>query len=125
MVNAVGHLLVTKKFLGLLKAGNAPRIINITSEAGSISKMERFRGYYYFASKAAMNMFTRSLAWDPETDRMTTIAMHPGWVRTDMGGSEADLSVTESAAGILKVVAALTLQDNGKFYTWDGKEYPW
>jgi NAD(P)-dependent dehydrogenase (short-subunit alcohol dehydrogenase family) len=125
MVNAVGHLLVTKKFLGLLKAGNAPRIINITSEAGSISKMERFRGYYYFASKAAMNMFTRSLAWDPETNGMTTIAMHPGWVRTDMGGSEADLSVTESAAGILKVVAALTLQDNGKFYTWDGKEYPW
>jgi hypothetical protein len=46
-------------------------------------------------------------------------------MRTDMGGSDADLSVTESAEGILKVIANLTPGDNGKFYTWDGKEYPW
>jgi len=124
-VNAVGQLLVTKKFLGLLKTGNAPKIINITSEAGSISRMDRFRGYYYFASKAAMNMFTRCLAWDPETDGITTIAMHPGWVRTDMGGPMATLSTEESAKKILSVVDRLSPQDSGKFYTYTGDEYPW
>ena len=124
-VNAAGQILAAQKFLDLLKKGNAPRIINISSEAGSISTMNRFRGYYYLGSKAALNMFTRCMAWDPETAGMITIAIHPGWVRTDMGGADADLSVTESAQGILNVIAALTPDDNGKFYTWDGKEYPW
>ena len=124
-VNAAGQILAAQKFLDLLKKGNAPRIINISSEAGSISTMNRFRGYYYFGSKAALNMFTRCMAWDPETTGIITIAIHPGWVRTDMGGADADLSVTESAEGILNVIAALTPDDNGKFYTWDGKEYPW
>jgi len=125
MVNAAGQVLVAQKFLDLLKAGTDPKIINITSEAGSISTMNRFRGYYYFGSKAAMNMFSRSMAWDPDTAGIITVALHPGWVRTDMGGSNADLSVTESAEGILKVIANLTPDDNGKFYTWEGKEYPW
>jgi NAD(P)-dependent dehydrogenase (short-subunit alcohol dehydrogenase family) len=125
MVNAVGQMLVAQNFLDLLKQGNLPKIINISSEAGSISTMDHFRGYYYFGSKAAQNMFTRCMAWDPETDGIIIIAMHPGWVRTDMGGSNADLSVTESAEGILNVIANLTPEENGKFYTWDGKEYPW
>jgi NAD(P)-dependent dehydrogenase (short-subunit alcohol dehydrogenase family) len=125
MVNAVGQVLVAQKFLDLLKAGTDPKIINVTSEAGSISTMNRFRGYYYFGSKAAMNMFSRSMAWDPDTTGIITIALQPGWMRTDMGGSIADLSVTESAEGILKVIANLTSEDNGKFYTWEGKEYPW
>jgi NAD(P)-dependent dehydrogenase (short-subunit alcohol dehydrogenase family) len=124
-VNAVGQVLVAQKFLDILKAGTDPKIINVTSEAGSISTMNHFRGYYYFGSKAAMNMFSRSMAWDPDTAGIITIALHPGWVRTDMGGSDAHLSVTESAEGILKVIAKLTPEDNGKFYTWDGKEYPW
>jgi NAD(P)-dependent dehydrogenase (short-subunit alcohol dehydrogenase family) len=125
MVNAVGQVLAAQKFLDLLQAGNDPKIINVTSEAGSISTMNHFRGYYYFGSKAAMNMFSRSMAWDPDTAGIITIALQPGWMRTDMGGSHADLSVTESAEGILKVIANLTSEDNGKFYTWEGKEYPW
>jgi NAD(P)-dependent dehydrogenase (short-subunit alcohol dehydrogenase family) len=124
-VNAVGQVLVAQRFLDLLKAGTNPKIINVTSEAGSISTMKHYRGYYYFGSKAAMNMFSRSMAWDPDTAGIITIALHPGWVRTDMGGTNAHLSVTESAEGILKVIADLTPEDNGKFYTWDGKEYPW
>jgi NAD(P)-dependent dehydrogenase (short-subunit alcohol dehydrogenase family) len=124
-VNAIGQMLVAQKALDLLKAGTAPKIINITSESGSVSTMTHFRGYYYFGSKATMNMFTRCMAWDPDTAGIVTIALHPGWVRTDMGGTNADLSVTESAGGIIKVISSLTPDDNGKFYTWDGKEYPW
>jgi NAD(P)-dependent dehydrogenase (short-subunit alcohol dehydrogenase family) len=124
-VNAVAQVLVAQKFLDFLKAGTNPKIINVTSEAGSISMMNHFRGYYYFGSKAAMNMFSRNMAWDPDTAGIITIALHPGWMRTDMGGADAQLSVTQSAEGILKVIANLTPRDNGKFYTWDGMEYPW
>jgi NAD(P)-dependent dehydrogenase (short-subunit alcohol dehydrogenase family) len=87
--------------------------------------MDHFRGYGYYGSKAAENMYTRALAFDPETEGITVIAVHPGWVRTDMGGTKAPLSASDSAAGILNVIDALTPEDNGKFYTWEGKEYPW
>jgi NAD(P)-dependent dehydrogenase (short-subunit alcohol dehydrogenase family) len=124
-VNAVGPMLVAKHFIPLLKAGERPCLICISSEAGSISRMTSFRGYYYYGSKALLNMFGRALAWDPETQGITVIALHPGWVRTDMGGRNATLSPAESAAGILRVTAGLAPADNGKFYTWEGKEYPW
>jgi len=123
--NAVGPVLVAQKFIHLLKNGIDPKIVNISSESGSISNMRHFRGYAYYGSKAAENMYTRSLACDPETAGITVIAVHPGWVRTDMGGPEAHLSAADSAAGILKVVDGLTPEDNSKFYTWEGAEYPW
>jgi NAD(P)-dependent dehydrogenase (short-subunit alcohol dehydrogenase family) len=124
-VNAVGQILVVQGFLALMQAAESPQIINVTSEAGSIATMDHFRGYYYYGSKAAINMYTRCLAWDPEMEGGIVIAMHPGWVRTRMGGPDAHLSAAESAEGILKVIASLTPADNGKFYTWEGNEYPW
>jgi NAD(P)-dependent dehydrogenase (short-subunit alcohol dehydrogenase family) len=124
-VNAVGPLTVAQRFRNLLLNSGNPKIVNISSEAGSISKMNRFRGYAYYGSKAAENMLTRCLAYDPEIKGITVIAMHPGWVRTDMGGPNAPLSTAESAAGILKVTDQLTPEDNGNFYTWEGVKHPW
>ena len=124
-VNAVGQMLVVKHFTKFLVTADEPKLINISSEAGSISTMTSFRGYYYFGSKALLNMFSRALAWDPEISGITVAAIHPGWVRTDMGGPDAHISVTQSAAGIIQVTDALTSQDNGNFYTWDGDEHPW
>ena len=124
-VNAVGAVLVAQAFIKLLKKGNDPKLINVSSEAGSIERMDHFRGYNYYGSKTAMNMYTRSLAWDPETVGVTVIAIHPGWVRTDMGGPDAHLSTEQSAEGLIKVTTDLTPSDNGKFFTWEGNEYPW
>lgn len=124
-VNAVGAVLVAQKFVPLLKKSDEPKLVNVSSEAGSIERMNHFRGYSYYGSKAAMNMYTRSLAWDPETGGIIVIAIHPGWVRTDMGGPNAHLSTTQSVAGLLKVTAGLSPEDNGKFYVWDGSELPW
>ena len=125
MVNAISPILVVQKFLSLLKAGTSPKVIMISSESGSISTMQQFRGYTYFGSKAALNMFTRCLAWDPEAAGIISVTVHPGWVRTDMGGPTAHLSVTESAGGILKLADRLTAVENGKFLTWEGEEFPW
>ena len=124
-INAVSQILVAKRFLDLLVAGRDAKIVNVSSESGSVSQMTGFRGYYYFGSKAALNMYTRALAWDPEARGITVIALHPGWVRTDMGGEAAPILPAESAAGILRVADGLSPEDNGKFLTWDGREYPW
>ena len=124
-INAVGAVIVAQGFINLLQKGIEPKLVNVSSEAGSITGMTHFRGYHYYGSKAAMNMYTRALAWDPETEGITVIAIHPGWVRTDMGGPNAHLSTEQSAAGLLKVTDKLTPADNAKFYTWEGSELPW
>jgi NAD(P)-dependent dehydrogenase (short-subunit alcohol dehydrogenase family) len=124
-VNAVGPVLVAQCYLDLLKAGDAPQLVNISSEAGSISRMTSHRGYAYYASKAALNMFTRALAFDRNLSGIIVVSLHPGWVRTDMGGPNAHLSPEESARGILQVSDGLGNEDNARFYTFAGEEYPW
>jgi len=124
-VNAIGPVLVAQRFYDLLKVGDSPKLINISSESGSIGRMRHFRGYGYYGSKAALNMYTRSLALDPNLKEITVIALHPGWVRTDMGGPMASLSSQESVKKILDVVDRITLKDTGKFFTYTGDEYPW
>ncbi len=124
-VNAVGPMLVVQRCLDLLKAANSPKIINISSEAGSISRMQHHRGYAYYASKAALNMFTRALAWDENLTGVIVIAIHPGWVRTDMGGDLAPLLPVDSVAEILRVVDGLDRASSGRFHTYEGHEYPW
>jgi NAD(P)-dependent dehydrogenase (short-subunit alcohol dehydrogenase family) len=124
-VNAVGPMLVAQRYLDLLQAASSPKIVNISSEAGSISRMQHHRGYAYYASKAALNMLTRALAWDESLAGVIVIAIHPGWVRTDMGGNRAPLSPAQSAAGILAIVDGLSAASSGRFYTYEGHQYPW
>ncbi len=75
------------------------------------------------ASKAALNMINMSLARD--YDWLTAVVVHPGWVKTRLGGAEAPTSVEESAQGVWRVIAGLKPQDTGKFYDFQGKEIPW
>ncbi len=124
-VNAIGPVIAVKTFLDLLKKGRSPRIINISSDAGSISTKRHFGGYHYSASKAALNMYTRSMSKDPDLEGILVVALHPGWVRTDMGGPRAPLSVEDSVRGILRVFERLTFADQGKFLTYAGEEQPW
>ena len=75
--------------------------------------------------KAALNDEFRRRSGDWRRRGAVAVVMHPGWVRTDMGGDGASLSVTESADGIADVLDSLTASDHGKFLTWDGREHPW
>jgi NAD(P)-dependent dehydrogenase (short-subunit alcohol dehydrogenase family) len=124
-VNAVGPMIVARCYLDLLNAADPAKIINISSEAGSISRMQHHRGYAYYASKAALNMLTRALAWEKKLSGVIAVAIHPGWVRTDMGGDHAPLSPVDSVAGILRVVDGLDSASSGRFYTYEGDQYPW
>jgi NAD(P)-dependent dehydrogenase (short-subunit alcohol dehydrogenase family) len=124
-INAVGPLIVAQQFLDLLQlAGNAT-IVNISSGYGSVSENSGGFPYYYSASKAALNMFMRSLAGDAKTWGITTVLLDPGWVSTDMGGPGAPLTPERSVGGMLRVIEALTPRHNGRFLTWQGEEQNW
>lgn len=123
-INTLAPLKVTQVFLPLLKQGNNPRLVNISSKMGRMefSASDRIA---YRASKAALNKITQGLATDLKEEGITCIAMHPGWVQSDMGGEAADITPAESANGILEVIQSLTIDDTGKFIDWDGTARSW
>uniref|UniRef100_A0A672ZXE9 Si:dkey-12e7.4 n=1 Tax=Sphaeramia orbicularis TaxID=375764 RepID=A0A672ZXE9_9TELE len=142
--NAVAPLMVTKAFLPLLKTAASintpsdPRImgiqraavINVTSLLGSVElnwgeRANNFKWYPYRTSKAALNMVSRCMAVDLEPDGILCMAIHPGWVRTDMGGAQAPLSPEESISAVLSVIGGLTEKDHGSFLNFTGEQLPW
>lgn len=101
-VNLFGAMMTVKHFLPLLRRGNRPVIVNVSSEAGSITNA--YGGDYPYAlTKAALNMFSQQLARGLAGEGMLVYAVHPGWMRTDMGGPRAPLDPLDSARGILKL----------------------
>ncbi len=121
-VNSIGPMIVTQRFRPLLRAGS--KVLNITSQLGSIT-LHMSNHYSYNSSKAALNMLTRILASELRPEGVIAVVVHPGWVRTDMGGAAAPLAPETSARGILNLAERLTPADSGEFFTWEGKKHPW
>lgn len=125
-VNALGPLRVTRAFLDLLRAGERPRrIVNMTSLMGSIDDNRSGDAYAYRLSKAALNMATRSLAIDLAADDIVAVALHPGWVRTDMGGESARVAVADAVASLRDTIESLGMDRSGNFYDREGQPLPW
>jgi NAD(P)-dependent dehydrogenase (short-subunit alcohol dehydrogenase family) len=124
-VNAVGPLLVAQQCLELLRAGQHAKIISLSSGYGSVSSNRGGFPYYYSASKAALNMFMRSLAADAKRWGITTVLLDPGWVRTDMGGPGAPITAEEAVRRMIRLIDSLTLRQNGRFLNWQGHEQDW
>jgi NAD(P)-dependent dehydrogenase (short-subunit alcohol dehydrogenase family) len=122
-VMAIGPFRVIQAFLVNLQKADNPKVMTITSQIGATT-WPMGGSYVYASAKAAVNRVMIAMARDL-SDQVTVGLIHPGWVRTDMGGSNADLSVEESAAGIRSVVASITRADSGKFYKWNGDIHPW
>lgn len=121
-VNVVGVARVTRVFLPLLGRAARPRVVNISSRAGSVSQKEDARYYCYSASKAALNMLTRAMAAELRPRGITVVAVTPGWVKTDMGGPGAPLTVEESARSLAGTIDRLTPHDAGQFLDRDGEK---
>jgi len=124
-VNTVGPVRVTQAVLPNLRKGHLKKIINVTSNLGSIAENTSGQFYGYRESKAALNMFTRSLAAELRDEGFICVVLHPGWVQTDMGGPQAPVPVEESAAGLRKVIDTLALEESGTFRTWRGETMDW
>ena len=122
-VNTLAPLAVVQAFLPHLKRSRSPRIVAISSRMGSMSHQASDR-IAYRASKAAVNKVCQGLATDLRGDGIAVIAMHPGWVQTDMGGGAAAITPEESARGLAQRFDALSVATTGCFETWDGRAHP-
>ncbi len=123
--NVIGPLLLSQALAPQLARGTQARIVNISSELGSLSDTTHFATPSYAISKAALNMVTRLLAAQLKSDDIVVVSVHPGWVRTDMGGANAPLGAAESIAGVLRVVDALTTAHSGRFLDHRGETMAW
>jgi len=122
-VNAMGPLLLAEALEPLLADG--ARIANLSSQLGSIARCSRFGTPSYNISKAAQNMATALLAHALAGRGIAVVALHPGWVQTDMGGDQATQTAQESAAGLLRLVEGLDPGESGGFFDWRGQPLPW
>ena len=123
-VNTLGPLRVAQAFLPRVRRGANPRIVLMSSRLGSMA-VGGTLNVAYRASKAGLNRITQCLAADLAPEGVAVLALHPGWVRTDMGGPGADIGVEESAAGVIRVCETLTLGDTGRFLDYRGEALPW
>jgi NAD(P)-dependent dehydrogenase (short-subunit alcohol dehydrogenase family) len=125
-VNLLGPMRVTYALLPNLLASDGARVVNVSSVLGSIEKNTAGSFLGYRESKAALNMFTRSIAAEHRGAGLVCIAVHPGWVSTDMGGPDAPITPEESVRGILDLIANLGPEGSGRFFQGaDGEELPW
>ncbi len=124
-VDAAAPLLLTQALLANLRAGGAKRIVHVTSRMGSIGDNTSGGAYAYRAAKAALNAVHMSLTRDLAGAGFVCVAMHPGWVRTAMGGSAAPLDTEAAAEQMLNTILALEGCDHGRFLGPDGSAIPW
>jgi NAD(P)-dependent dehydrogenase (short-subunit alcohol dehydrogenase family) len=92
---------------------------------GSIAENSSGGQYIYRSSKAAVHMVGHCLARDLRARGIISVLLHPGWVKTDMGGPNATVSPMESAAGLQRVLANLRMEDSGRLFDFQGNELPW
>jgi len=123
-VNTVAPVRVAQALAGNVARSDKKLIVNISSRMGSISEGGA-GAYSYRTSKAALNMAMATIAKDLQGQGVTVIVVHPGWVRTDMGGSSASLSVEQSVDGLMNVIDGVGLADTGSFINYDGTSIPW
>jgi len=123
-VNVLGPLRVVQAMLPNLRKAKGAKIAVVSSLMGSMASAKS--GHVaYRASKAAVNKVVQCLATDLASEGIAVASLHPGWVRTDMGGAGADIDVQTSAAGIRAVLDKLGVATTGRFWAYDGKQLDW
>lgn len=123
-INAEAPIEVAEALMDAVLRSEQRKIALISSQVGARRGSARSLGKYG-NSKAALNDGFREVEGDWRAAGCLAVVIHPGWVRTDMGGASASISVEESARGIRQVMAELDASRHGRFWTWDGREHPW
>ena len=124
-VNSVAPLLMAQAFLEHLEAGRGRTIATLTSKMGSMGDNGSGGSYVYRSSKAALNAALKSLSLDLAPRSLKVLILHPGWVRTDMGGPNGLIDAEQSVRGLRQVIASAGAQQNGGFFNYDGTHIPW
>lgn len=124
-VNVFGALFLSEYLVNNVANSILKTIVNISSDWGSIALNELGEACLYRASKAALNSITKTMSAVLKNKGIKVIAIHPGWVKTDMGGPSAHITPEESVRGMRKIIDHLTLEDTGMFVKYTGERLPW
>ena len=124
-VNLIAPLTVTQSIIENIKKGSDKKIYFLSSQLGSIEDNTSGGMYIYRSSKTALNQVVKSLSVDLKPMGITVISLHPGWVKTDMGGPNAPVSIDESIKGMMKVIDTTDIRNTGTFLNFDGQGLPW
>ncbi|HOY70505.1 MAG TPA: SDR family oxidoreductase [Methylotenera sp.] len=124
-VNSMAPLKMAEAFVTHLSKSQLKKIATLSSKMGSIDDTTSGESYIYRTSKCAVNMVMKNLSIDLKPYGISVVTLHPGWVRTEMGGPNGLIDAPESAAGLRTVIALLNLGNSGKFIAFDGKEIAW
>lgn len=125
LVNTMAPLKMSQAFAEQIVRSEGKTIITISSKMGSIADNSEGGSYMYRSSKAAVNMVIKTLAIELKARGVIVAILHPGWVKTEMGGPNALISTTQSVSGMRQVISRLSLADSGRFFAYDGKSVPW
>ena len=124
-VNTLAPLKMAEAMIEQIVRSKCKIIATITSKMGSIDDNQRGGSYIYRSSKTAVNMVAKSLAIDLQSRGVISVLLHPGWVKTDMGGHGALISTQQSVSGMKSILDKITLADTGKFFAYDGQRITW
>ncbi len=123
--NAVAPVLLTQLLIDNVRKGSGKKLVYVSSKMGSIADNGRGGSYIYRSSKTALNSVVKSLALDLAPEGIATATLHPGWVRTDMGGPNGLIDAPESVSGMLNVIDGLSVANTGQFFNYDGSTIAW
>jgi NAD(P)-dependent dehydrogenase (short-subunit alcohol dehydrogenase family) len=125
LINTMATLKMVRAFRPHIVRSDQKTVVTISSKMGSIADNDSGGSYMYRSSKAAVNMVVKTLAIDLKPVGVIAVVLHPGWVKTEMGGPHALISSMQSVSGMREIISRLTINDSGKFIAYDGKAIPW
>lgn len=124
-INTLAPFRLTSLLLPNLKQATNARVVTVSSQMGAFGLDMGFGTYAYRSSKSAVSKVMQVLANELRADNIVVCPVHPGWVKTDMGGANAQIPVEQSANGLFQLISNLTMAQSGRFWTWDGREHVW
>ncbi|EEX31722.1 MULTISPECIES: SDR family oxidoreductase [Vibrio] len=124
-INTIAPLKLVEALFPNLQTGQLKKIACLSSKVGSMTENTSGGGYIYRSSKAALNSVVKSLSNDLSSQGFTVLALHPGWVQTEMGGPNALIDTQTSAAGLVEVIESADISRSGEFINYDGTALPW
>nr|WP_010133023.1 SDR family oxidoreductase [Microbulbifer agarilyticus] len=124
-INTIAPYKLAEAFYPNLAAGQNKVVGILSSKVGSIADNQSGGGYMYRSSKTALNQVVKSLAIDLQEQEIKVVALHPGWVKTEMGGPNALITTEESVAGLKSLLLSINAKNSGSFFNYDGSPIPW
>lgn len=124
-INSLGPVRLVRSLYDKMSGENLSTVVMISSLMGSIDDCHSGRSYAYRASKTALNMFTVAMKKEALEDNISFLILHPGWVKTRMGGENAPVEMNTSVDGMMELIEGHNLEDSGRFVQYDGVDLPW